>query len=488
MKKELDRYDMIVGLGEYDEWSYCSQDEMWYEDLNEILPEPLTSPDVVSDFACKIKVDYFNYPESTWEEAHENNRIVDYVNALIDGDLCDDVVSSVILFKSEKFNVNTVCNQYGIWDIDDFAEKVKNKEFATQYVEQYGSIKLFAWDKGNGQVRFTIQSYNHEFNYLKILFDIIIDKDKLISKLENIVKIWKETILNTIKKQELILKKPCTNPYHDNAINHFFPEYRTSIEKIINSEIKYYERNGIKVLFAIENGSRAWNMASKNSDYDVRFVFKRKPEEYISLNKGKEVLQIYYNEERRQCKAEDALIDMVGFDLIKYMQLLSKSNPTAIEWLMSDIVYYGSNDLSIKQYITENFNPKKLIYHYVSICKKHYDRYIKENKKVTHKMYLYMMRGLLNALYVYKKDSIPPLDFTKTIELLKDDIPIDTYNKVKEIIKIKSLGLEKDTIDRIEILDKYIEENISKTFEIPERQMDNKKLNDFLQDEILKKW
>ena len=42
--------------------------------------------------------------------------------------------------------------------------------------------------------------------------------------------------------------------------------------------------NDIKILFAIENGSRSWQMASKDSDYDVRFVFFRKPESYISLN------------------------------------------------------------------------------------------------------------------------------------------------------------------------------------------------------------
>ena len=66
------------------------------------------------------------------------------------------------------------------------------------------------------------------------------------------------------------------------------------------------------------------------------------------------------------------MVDIVGFDLMKYMGLLSKSNPTAIEWLMSDIIYVGSNDLPIKQYIQENFSPQTLIHHYVSLCKKHY--------------------------------------------------------------------------------------------------------------------
>jgi predicted nucleotidyltransferase len=169
------------------------------------------------------------------------------------------------------------------------------------------------------------------------------------------------------------------------------------------------------------------------------------------------------------------------------MKLLSNSNPTSIEWLNSDIVYYGSNNLPIKQYVLENYNPKTLIYHYISLCKKHYFRHINENKKVTHKMYLYMIRGLLNALYVYKKNLIPPLDFTKTIELLKEDIPVDVYNTVKEIIEIKSKGLEKDSVERIEILDAFIDEYMKRTFEIPERKIDINILDEFMKNEILNK-
>lgn len=261
---------------------------------------------------------------------------------------------------------------------------------------------------------------------------------------------------------------------------------KSSVTTKIEEEMQYYEQEyNIKILFAIENGSRAWKMASKNSDYDVRFVFKRNVRDYISLTKQKDVIEAFYDEQYQPCKADKALIDIVGFDIFKFMELLSKSNPTSIEWLMSDIVYWGSNNLSIKQYIKENFNPKTLMYHYISLCKKHYNRYISENKKVTHKMYLYMMRGLLNALYVYQNDDIPPLDFTQTIELLKDEISHTVYETVKDIIKIKSSGLEKDTIERIEVLDEFIEEHINKTFEVFERKIDILKLDEFVQNEIL---
>ena len=46
-------------------------------------------------------------------------------------------------------------------------------------------------------------------------------------------------------------------------------------DKIQNILQQIEKDNNIKIIFAIENGSRSWGMASKDSDFDVRFVFKR---------------------------------------------------------------------------------------------------------------------------------------------------------------------------------------------------------------------
>ena len=42
------------------------------------------------------------------------------------------------------------------------------------------------------------------------------------------------------------------------------------------------EKYGVRVLLAVESGSRAWGFASPDSDYDVRFIYAHPQEEYRS--------------------------------------------------------------------------------------------------------------------------------------------------------------------------------------------------------------
>ena len=52
-------------------------------------------------------------------------------------------------------------------------------------------------------------------------------------------------------------------------------------EKIQEQLRRIEEAENIKILLAVESGSRAWGFASPDSDYDVRFVYIRRPEDLI---------------------------------------------------------------------------------------------------------------------------------------------------------------------------------------------------------------
>lgn len=205
---------------------------------------------------------------------------------------------------------------------------------------------------------------------------------------------------------------------------------------------------GIKILFAIEAGSRVWRMASKDSDYDVRFVYVRPKKDYLRINKQADVIDTTTDN-----------IDIVGFDIYKFTKLLLSSNPSMIEWLKSDIIYIddGKTKELLKKFIEEKFNPIALYHHYRSMCKQNYLKYLKSGEMMTHKKYLYAMRGLVNAKYVLKYNLIPPISFPSTLDVGSELLEIEVLNKLLEIIELKKTGFEKIKVSKIHLFETYIE-------------------------------
>jgi hypothetical protein len=213
----------------------------------------------------------------------------------------------------------------------------------------------------------------------------------------------------------------------------------------------------VRILFAVENGSRAWRMESEDSDYDVRFVFVRPLKDYLQINKPSEVIETYYDKKGKSCSPEDSLIDMVGFDVFKYTKMLYSSNPTMIEWIVSDMVYYGRQNSAFKKFAVKYFDPKALYHHYKSMCSSNYLKYLKSGDLVTYKKYLYAYRGLVNAKWVLHKNSVPPIIFSEALKGMKGIIPDSILEKINSIIRLKLKGGEKDIISNIAEMDDYIE-------------------------------
>jgi predicted nucleotidyltransferase len=52
--------------------------------------------------------------------------------------------------------------------------------------------------------------------------------------------------------------------------------------KILEKIKEVEAAKGVKVLLAVESGSRAWGFASPDSDYDIRFIYRHDKDWYLS--------------------------------------------------------------------------------------------------------------------------------------------------------------------------------------------------------------
>ena len=87
--------------------------------------------------------------------------------------------------------------------------------------------------------------------------------------------------------------------------------------RIVNRLEEIERSESVRILLAVESGSRAWGFPSPDSDYDVRFLYARPRDWYLSIDARRDVIE---------CPIEDVL-DINGWDIRKALHLLLKANP-----------------------------------------------------------------------------------------------------------------------------------------------------------------
>ncbi len=75
----------------------------------------------------------------------------------------------------------------------------------------------------------------------------------------------------------------------------------------------------VRILYACESGSRAWGFPSRDSDYDVRFIYIRPAKWYLSIFEGRDVIE----------RPVDGLLDVNGWDLKKSAEAVPKKQSSA---------------------------------------------------------------------------------------------------------------------------------------------------------------
>lgn len=228
------------------------------------------------------------------------------------------------------------------------------------------------------------------------------------------------------------------------------PEVREEILRRIKAA---ETEHGVKVLYAIESGSRAWGFESPNSDYDVRFIYAHPKDWYLAvdLEDKRDVIEYPIVDE----------IDINGWDIRKALKLFWKSNPAFIEWLQSPIVYVDDGHFADKarELMPLIASSQKGIYHYLHMAKGNFREYLKK-ELVPLKKYFYVLRPLLAIMWLEKYDKPAPIEFEVLRKLVSDNKPLD--EAISDLLVRKRASLEKEYAPAVPVINAFIESELER--------------------------
>jgi len=239
------------------------------------------------------------------------------------------------------------------------------------------------------------------------------------------------------------------------------------------------DRHGLTVLAARDVGSRAWNLASEGSDYDVGVLFRQEPIDYLCLDGAVETV-----------RADRGAVEIQGWNVTRFAELVVASNPTTLEFLHSPLRYREHDALAaLEADVADRFRPIDVYHHYRSLAAHQYHKYLRRRLLVhgdpeyevldetdgewvvrpldgegsedggtatqrlpkdderygagatdmTVKRNLYVIRGVLYAEYVLDTHAFPTLDFPAFVEGERDRLGGD-YGAVRDLVERKRAG------------------------------------------------
>ena len=138
---------------------------------------------------------------------------------------------------------------------------------------------------------------------------------------------------------------------------------QTNVETAVS---KLADRHDVAVLAARDVGSRAWNLDDPDSDFDVQVLFAQEPAAYATLGEYVETVEESTGD-----------VELQGWNVRRFAELLADSNPSAFEFLRSPLRYREFDPLSaLEADVGGDFRPIAMYYHYRSLATRQYRKYL----------------------------------------------------------------------------------------------------------------
>lgn len=235
-------------------------------------------------------------------------------------------------------------------------------------------------------------------------------------------------------------------------------------------------QHDITVLAARDIGSHAWQLAGPDSDYDVGFLYAQEPIAYATLGEYHPSIE----------HDAGAAIELTGWNITRFGELLTDSNPSALEFLHSPVRYREHDTLAaLEADVGNDFVPIDLYHHYRSLAETNYrtylqrrllargepvgaiegetsdayivrpqdadnpstrlpkddDRYTEATTDRTVKRNLYVIRAVLYAQYIRETHAFPDLDVPAFLDANTERFDDSLVAQIRTLIERKQQGV-----------------------------------------------
>jgi len=235
------------------------------------------------------------------------------------------------------------------------------------------------------------------------------------------------------------------------------PDVRREIENRLST---VEAEDGVRLLLAIESGSRAWGFPSPDSDYDVRFLYVRPRRDYLALSPVRDVIERPIVDE----------IDLNGWDIRKALGLMLKNNSVLSEWVGSPITYRDADPVIARmaELKDRHFDPNGFALHYAKLGRTAISRWLSDPGEVAVKRYFYALRPAL-AIRVLRRDPSrrPPMQLQQL--MAEADLPPSATEEIERLVAMKADTREAGPIARVPEIDALIADELTRAGDVPAR-------------------
>jgi predicted nucleotidyltransferase len=209
--------------------------------------------------------------------------------------------------------------------------------------------------------------------------------------------------------------------------------------------------NGVRIVLAVESGSRAWGFPSPDSDYDVRFIYICRVSDYLRLDPLSDVIE----------SPIDGDWDVNGWDLRKAIQQLRRGNAVVAEWLRSPLVYrdVGPVAEALREISARHASLGSAVRHYYGLLSGQHRRDFVGRKRLRLKKYFYAVRAAAALAWIRELGTHPPMALP---ELLEGGVaPAGVIADLGPLLEAKLRSSEVGEGPRIASLDAFIDEALA---------------------------